>query len=586
VVLVEVGEGEGPGPSITRALGPGPQGPGPWGPGPSPIRGHYSGILAAAGTDLTQAESLLCSLGHRARRAASPSDSEEEPASLGSDIETNIRRLERTQAKINAALETFRNVQNLRTEEEDDPIEKDISHPPLCPEKRSTFPQSQAERAAAAEGAESGRPPAARSVEGPRGRRGAAVRRHSFNSAGRRQREPAGSLAERAVASWYQDSGQSSDSGVRTSDLCEEGFCSDSEGGLSPFKNRIRGLLGSFGKGRRKAKKPPQRCQLEGSLSSGAEPPRPDLSIGQFTELVQGLAFTASVTSEEGERGPGAVVLRDRVTSQNCSNDTFSSLSTNITSNRNSVVSEQSMSSESFDNNSNSDAGNGNMTKANIHDLTPLQLQDRKIFFIAKEIMTSEKAYVNVIRLVNIDFREFLQKARQEAKAKSILSDQDFAKLFSNLAELMILNEDLLQDFENRIRNWESQKKIADVIVKKGPYLKLYTVFIRDFSSMNLHFDECCQKYPKFAKLVKVNILSFSATMPAYIGKFMTGDGCWCEVTAALACPAFPHSSPAGIRAAAEVRPAEAAALPAEAGAAAAPVSAPARGLPAPSPPR
>ena len=132
-------------------------------------------------------------------------------------------------------------------------------------------------------------------------RRSGAVRRHSFNSVGRRPREPGGSLAERAVASWYQDSG-SSDSGVRTSDICEEGFFSDSEGGLSPFKNRIRGLLGSFGKGKKKGnKKGPARKQLEMSLSgdSRSEATKPDISIGQFTEMVQGLTSTASVTSEE-----------------------------------------------------------------------------------------------------------------------------------------------------------------------------------------------------------------------------------------------------------------------------------------------
>ena len=44
---------------------------------------------------------------------------------------------------------------------------------------------------------------------------------------------------------------------------------------------------------------------------------------------------------------------------------------------------------------------------------------------------------------------------------------------------------------------------MADVIVKKGPFLKLYTTYIREFSAVNYHFDECCAKYPKFAKLVK-----------------------------------------------------------------------------------
>ena len=61
----------------------------------------------------------------------------------------------------------------------------------------------------------------------------------------------------------------------------------------------------------------------------------------------------------------------------------------------------------------------------------------------------------------------------------------------------------MLQDFENRIAHWSVSPKIADVIVKKGPFLKLYTTYIREFSAVNYHFDDCCQKFPKFAKLVK-----------------------------------------------------------------------------------
>merc|ERR1719189_3368274 len=128
--------------------------------------------------------------------------------------------------------------------------------------------------------------------------------------------------------------------------------------------------------------------------------------------------------------------------------------------------------------------------------------QERKVYYIAKEIMTSEKTYVDVLKLINIDFRDFVQKARLESKS-GILPDHDFVKLFSNLPELMMLNEDLLRDFEDRVANWDRHKKIADVIIKKGPYLKLYTVYIRDFSAMNFHFEECCSRYAKFGKLVK-----------------------------------------------------------------------------------
>merc|ERR1719336_1317840 len=138
-----------------------------------------------------------------------------------------------------------------------------------------------------------------------------------------------------------------------------------------------------------------------------------------------------------------------------------------------------------------------------VHDyMNSSRAQERKVYYIAKEIMTSEKTYVDVLKLINIDFRDFVQKARLESKS-GILPDHDFVKLFSNLPELMMLNEDLLRDFEDRVANWDRLKKIADVIIKKGPYLKLYTVYIRDFSAMNFHFDEVCQRYPKFGKLVK-----------------------------------------------------------------------------------
>merc|ERR1719305_868284 len=70
--------------------------------------------------------------------------------------------------------------------------------------------------------------------------------------------------------------------------------------------------------------------------------------------------------------------------------------------------------------------------------------------------MTSERVYVDVLRLLKIEFRDFVQRARFESK-NGIMPDQDFVKLFSNLPELMMLNEDLLRDFEERIRLWESE---------------------------------------------------------------------------------------------------------------------------------
>ena len=42
-----------------------------------------------------------------------------------------------------------------------------------------------------------------------------------------------------------------------------------------------------------------------------------------------------------------------------------------------------------------------------------------------------------------------------------------------------MLNSELLRDFEERVQNWTSSRKISDIIVKKGPYLKLYTTYVK-----------------------------------------------------------------------------------------------------------
>ena len=131
---------------------------------------------------------------------------------------------------------------------------------------------------------------------------------------------------------------------------------------------------------------------------------------------------------------------------QNNSTDTYSSASTsqsfNLSSNRNSVISTQSNSSESCgpDTGSVSDTEQTECTSGSspkdprnqVDSLTQSKTQEKKVYYIAKEVMTSERVYVDVLRLLNIEFRDYVQRARFESK-NGIMPDQDFVKLFSNL---------------------------------------------------------------------------------------------------------------------------------------------------------
>ena len=404
---------------------------------------------------------------------------------------------------------------------------------------------------------------------------------------------------------------------------------SDSEGGGGsgfhqlPLRSRIRGLFGSFGKGRKKVQRSGskrraateaigvsgdhQPLRLQASLDSAlisapspypsSAPVLPDggpilkATLGEFTRQIESLSAKSEEVDDQGatpstsslllsrqnssatNQSSGAttyytaqvsvsstttsldregmamqqhpVILRQkRQLAKTDSSNTYASSSNggfHPTSNRNSVLSGQSISSESYEcgegeeeddsvsdeeraageahhcssntsprsreggqgrDDASAAAGGSGRIQEGGDDLTPEQRRERKVFYIAREIMTSEKVFVDILRLINVEFREFVQRARRESKS-GILPDADFSRIFSNLPELQTLNEDLLQDFEDRVENWDSVKKIADVIVRKGPFLKLYTTYIREFSSVNDHLDECCRRHSKFGKLVR-----------------------------------------------------------------------------------
>ena len=352
--------------------------------------------------------------------------------------------------------------------------------------------------------------------------------------------ESSTSSSQRESGLWYEGDVES-DAPARISAYDDTYSYSDSEGGFGvPLRNKLKGLLGSFGKGKRRVQRQNSLSKKRDELNRDAHSngsPILKATLGEFTRQIENLARSENQNEVEQQQQqlsmPKSVILRQKkdMLTKTDSSDTYASAASsfangNSISNRNSVISAQSISSGSFEQNSASDddptavaaksTSNSAAGSSNCHqrvasrdsnregeeELSPTQRQDRKVFFIAREIMTSEKVFVDILRLLNVEFREFVQTARRESKS-GILSDADFSRIFSNLPELQTLNEDLLQDFEDRIENWDSSKKIADVIVKKGPFLKLYTTYIREFSAVNHHFDECCTRHPKFARLVK-----------------------------------------------------------------------------------
>ncbi|CAO2581462.1 FYVE, RhoGEF and PH domain-containing protein 6 [Lemmus lemmus] len=125
-----------------------------------------------------------------------------------------------------------------------------------------------------------------------------------------------------------------------------------------------------------------------------------------------------------------------------------------------------------------------------------------KVHHIAKEIMSSEKVFVDVLKLLHIDFRDAVAHASRQL-GKPVIEDRILNQILYYLPQLYELNRDLLKELEERMLSWNEQQRIADIFVKKGPYLKMYSTYIKEFDKNVALLDEQCKKNPGFAAVVR-----------------------------------------------------------------------------------
>ncbi|KAA0724231.1 FYVE, RhoGEF and PH domain-containing protein 6 [Triplophysa tibetana] len=102
----------------------------------------------------------------------------------------------------------------------------------------------------------------------------------------------------------------------------------------------------------------------------------------------------------------------------------------------------------------------------------------------------------------NKDFREAVLKAPCQA-GKAVIDERVVKQILCSLPQLYQLNRDLLKELEERVAHWDEHHAVADIFVKKGPYLKMYSTYIREFDKNVTLLEEHCRKNAAFAKVVR-----------------------------------------------------------------------------------
>ncbi|XP_062238684.1 FYVE, RhoGEF and PH domain-containing protein 6-like [Platichthys flesus] len=130
------------------------------------------------------------------------------------------------------------------------------------------------------------------------------------------------------------------------------------------------------------------------------------------------------------------------------------------------------------------------------------EMKRKKVVHIAQEIMSSEKVFVDVLKLLHIDFRDAVAKATRQ-NGKPVVDERILNQILYYLPQLYQLNRDLQRELEERVAHWSDHQRLSDIFVQKGPYLKMYSTYIRQFDNNVALLDEQCRKNPAFASVVR-----------------------------------------------------------------------------------
>ncbi|XP_076153153.1 FYVE, RhoGEF and PH domain-containing protein 6 [Alosa pseudoharengus] len=130
------------------------------------------------------------------------------------------------------------------------------------------------------------------------------------------------------------------------------------------------------------------------------------------------------------------------------------------------------------------------------------EMKRTKVVHIATEIMSSEKVFVDVLKLLHIDFRDAVAKATRQS-GKAVIEERILNQILYYLPQLYELNKDLLRELEERVAHWAEHQRLADIFVQKGPYLKMYSTYIKEFDRNIALLDEQCRKNPTFHSVLR-----------------------------------------------------------------------------------
>ncbi|XP_047491749.1 uncharacterized protein LOC125040976 isoform X3 [Penaeus chinensis] len=138
---------------------------------------------------------------------------------------------------------------------------------------------------------------------------------------------------------------------------------------------------------------------------------------------------------------------------------------------------------------------------ASVHELDhTVDARKDKAYRIAHELLNTERTYVKVLHLID---QEFQFRVDQENRAHHLFPADIIPQMFSNVKSIYKLHHDfLLPQLEERMAQWEQNRRIGDIMKSFAPFLKMYTEYVRNFDNAMTIINAWQAKCPRFSAIM------------------------------------------------------------------------------------
>ncbi|XP_015977519.2 FYVE, RhoGEF and PH domain-containing protein 5 isoform X4 [Rousettus aegyptiacus] len=124
---------------------------------------------------------------------------------------------------------------------------------------------------------------------------------------------------------------------------------------------------------------------------------------------------------------------------------------------------------------------------------------------IAQELLSSEKAYVEMLQHLHLDFYGAVLRALDEMdqEKKDTLAREELRRGLSELPAILNLHQGILEELEEKLLHWEGQQKVADVFLAREQEFDHHATHILQFDKYLSLLTENCLHSPRLAAAVR-----------------------------------------------------------------------------------